>query len=139
MISAFDADVLIYAAVPGHPLGSRVLPLIKNSDPSVGSVLLLPEILTKPLRADPDSEEVALLFGLVSRIELFPFDQTAAEFAVGLGSKYGLRAADAAYLATAIMAGADQFITNNRKDFPKTIAEIEVVYPDELSVPAFPQ
>lgn len=139
MISAFDADVLIYAAVPGHPLGSRVLPLIENSDQSVGSVLLLPEILTKPLRTDPESEEVALLIGLLSRLDLLSLDQTAAEFAVGLGAKYGLRTADAGHLATAILSGADQFITDNRKDFSKEITEIDVVYPDELSVPAFLQ
>ena len=33
---------------------------------------------------------------------------------------------------SAVIAGADRFLTNNRKDFPKTIAEVEIVYPDEL-------
>jgi hypothetical protein len=35
------------------------------------------------------------------------------------------------HLATAVGAGADRFITNNRS-FPQTIAEIAITYPDEL-------
>ncbi|HKA12985.1 MAG TPA: hypothetical protein VKI99_21195 [Candidatus Dormibacteraeota bacterium] len=52
--------------------------------------------------------------------------------AVGLGALYRLRSADAVHLATAVGAGADRFITNNQRDFPKAIAEVEVVYPFEL-------
>ncbi|MGI8984923.1 MAG: hypothetical protein ACR2HM_10400, partial [Acidimicrobiales bacterium] len=56
-MDAFDADVLIYAAVAAHPLGSRVRALF-SADPvrapgpvdGIGSVLLIPELLTKPLR-----------------------------------------------------------------------------------------
>jgi hypothetical protein len=33
-------------------------------------------------------------------------------------------------------AGADRFLTNNRSDFPKSITEIDVTYPDELAQPA---
>lgn len=51
---------------------------------------------------------------------------------MALATWYGLRAADAAHLATAVAAGADQFLTNNPKDFPSTISEIDVVHPDEL-------
>ena len=36
------------------------------------------------------------------------------------------------HLATAVNAGADRFITNNKRDFPQTIEEIEIVYPDQL-------
>jgi predicted nucleic acid-binding protein len=45
---------------------------------------------------------------------------------------YGLKSADAIHLATAIEAKADCFLTNNSKDFPKSITEISVVYPEEL-------
>lgn len=48
---------------------------------------------------------------------------------------YGLRAADSVHLATAIAAGADRFLTNNRTDFPKSIREIDVIYPDDLPDP----
>ena len=57
LVDAFDADVLIYAVVADHLLGRRVgarslsieLPLPERS-PGSGSVLLIPELLTKPLR-----------------------------------------------------------------------------------------
>ncbi len=61
-MDAFDADVLSYAAVAGHPLGS-------------------------------------------------------------------------VHLATAVAAGADRFITNNQRDFPRTITELAVTYPADLGDP----
>jgi predicted nucleic acid-binding protein len=52
-----------------------------------------------------------------------------------LGVTHGLRAVDAVHLATAVHAGADRFITNNRRDFPQTMREIDIVYPSELPDP----
>ncbi len=130
---AFDADVLIYAAAADHPLGARVAPLLTVSDlPRVGSVLLLPEVLTKPMRADANSVETIALVGVLSRIELLPFDEATARLSLALAVSYGLRAADSAHLATAVAAGADRFLTNNRRDFPRSISEIDIVYPDQL-------
>ncbi|APZ33277.1 PIN domain-containing protein [Microbacterium aurum] len=130
---AFDADVIIYAAATDHPLGARVRPLIERTDvAAIGSVLLLPEVLAKPMRADASSTEVAALIGILSRLELLPLDAAAARLAVALAARHRLRAADAAHLATAVAAGAEQFVTNNRKDFPRSITEINVVYPSDL-------
>lgn len=130
---AFDADVIIYAAATDHPLGARVRPLIERTDvAAIGSVLLLPEVLAKPMRADASSAEVAVLIGILSRLELLPLDAAAARLAVALAARHRLRAADAAHLATAVAAGAEQFVTNNRKDFPRSITEINVVYPSDL-------
>jgi predicted nucleic acid-binding protein len=140
-MDAFDADVLIYAAVPGHALGRRVRTLFVAEAPEtsdsvfgVGSVLLIPELLSKPLR-DHEEDELAALSALLGRLDLLPTDQSTAELAAALGSTYGLRAADAVHLATAVGAGADRFITNNRADFPKSITEIDITYPDELFDP----
>jgi predicted nucleic acid-binding protein len=140
-VDAFDADVLIYAAVTDHLLGRRVRALFPV-DPvavtgvvaGVGSVLLIPELLTKPLRDDA-TDELDELSALLSRLDLRPTDETTAELATALGASYRLRAADAVHLATAVGAGADRFITNNHSDFPKAIAEIDVVYPHELPDP----
>lgn len=134
-VTAFDADVLIYAAADGHPLGSRVAALFAaaGEEPvGCGSALLLAEVLTKPMRDDPDSDETRALVSLLSRLELHPLDLPTARLALALGVAHGLRAADAAHLATAVAAGADRFVTNNRKDFPQTITEIDIVYPSEL-------
>src|SRR6266849_6248088 len=122
-MDAFDADVLIYAAVPSHRLGRRVLalfdqgPLTTSSAlAGVGSVLLLPELL--------------------SRLDMRPVDETTAELAVALAASYRLTAADAVHLATAVGVGADRFLTNNHRDFPQTITEIDIRYPDDLPDPA---
>jgi predicted nucleic acid-binding protein len=140
-MNAFDADVLIYAAVPEHALGRRVRALFVTEAPEtsdtglgVGSVLLIPELLSKPLR-DHAEDELAALSALLGRLDLLPMDQSTAELAAALGSTYRLRAADAVHLATAVGAGADRFITNNRADFRKSITEIDITYPDELFDP----
>lgn len=132
-VTAFDADVLIYAAATGHPLGTRVRPLFRQADfVGVGSVLLLAEVLAKPMRVDPTSPETSALVGLLARLDLRPLDVATGRLALALASSYRLRAADAAHLATAVAAGADRFLTNNRTDFPQSISEIDIVYPDEL-------
>jgi predicted nucleic acid-binding protein len=136
---AFDADALIYAAAPGHPLGRRVLALFRAAAPGsaagTGSVLLLPEVLGKPLR-DGSTAEIRALAGLLARLDLRPVDRATAELATALSSRYGLRAADATHLATAVGMGAERFITNNRRDFGPDIKEIDVTYPDALPDPA---
>jgi predicted nucleic acid-binding protein len=141
-VDAFDADVLIYAAVSDHPLGRRVRALFPTEPvdrtgivAGVGSVLLIPELLSKPLR-DQAADELEELGALLSRLDLRPADQVTAELAAALGASYTLRAADAVHLATAIGVGADRFITNNQSDFSKTIAEIDIVYPSELPDPS---
>ena len=117
-------------------IGARVAALFSDAAEDavgVGSVLLLlPEVLAKPMREDPGSDEVTALVGLLSRLELRPLDDATSRLAVALAVSYRLRATDAAHLATAVAAGAERFLTSNRKDFPQTIAEIDVVYPDEL-------
>lgn len=141
-MDSFDSDVLIYAAVAGHELGRRVRALfpaepVERPRAGVGSVLLVPELLTKPLR-DNATHEFDELTTLLGRLDLLPTDEVTAELATALGATYGLRAADAVHLATAVGAGADRFLTNNRSDFPKSITEIDVTYPDELAEPANP-
>jgi predicted nucleic acid-binding protein len=134
-MDAFDADVLIYAAVPGHPLGRRVAALFDATAAGVlagaGSVLLLPEVLGKPLR-DGAAEEVQILVGLLARLDLRPVDRATAELAAALCGRYRLLGADATHLATAVGLGVDRFITNNRRDFQRTIREVAITYPDDL-------
>jgi predicted nucleic acid-binding protein len=49
-----------------------------------------------------------------------------------LAIKYGLRAADATHLATAVAVGADRFLTTNQRDFPPSITEERVTNPVDL-------
>ncbi|WP_425956401.1 type II toxin-antitoxin system VapC family toxin [Xylanimonas sp. McL0601] len=136
---AFDTDVLVHAADLHNPLGRRVAVLF-DVDPEAspfvgtGSVLLLPEVLTTPLRTG-DADEQLTLISYLGRIELVPVDAATAQLGLSLAVDYGLRAADAIHLATAVNGSADQFLTNNRKDFPKSIVEIDILYPDDLPEP----
>ena len=129
---AFDADCLIYAAAVDHPLGAPVYALLVDPGiAAVGSVLLLPELLIKPARTCQAEEEDRLL-GLLGRIELISVHPEIARLAVVLGAKYRLRAIDSVHLATAVVSGADRFITNNRRDFARDVSEIDVTYPASL-------
>ena len=132
-MDTFDAGALIYAAVPGHPEGRRVLALFQQASGTFigsGSVLLLPEVLSKPRREG--SPKLPALESLLARIDLRPVDLAIAELATVLGANYRLRAADATHLATAVNLGADRFITNNQRDFPRSIVEVQVTYPADL-------
>jgi len=134
-MDAFDADVIIYAAVAGQPLGRRVAGLLQRSRQryaGVGSVVLIPEVLSKPLR-DGGTAEVLMLAGLLARLDLRPVDRATAELATALAAKYGLKPADAVHLALAVAVGAGRFITNNQHDFPRTIAEVRVTHPAEMA------
>lgn len=55
----------------------------------IGSVLLLPELLTKPLR-EHANDELGELGALLSRLELRPTDEATTELATALGALYGL-------------------------------------------------
>ena len=140
-MDAFDADVIIYAAAPGHALGERVRCLFDTGTEGesiragIGSVLLLPEILSKPMR-EGRADAMMRLGVLLSRLQLLPVDEATAELATALAASYGLRAVDAVHLATAVGSAADRFITNNRDDFSKSISEIVVTYPEELPSPS---
>jgi predicted nucleic acid-binding protein len=138
-MDAFDADVLIYAAVPGHPLGRRIAALFRTvgrgMPTGVGSLLLLPEVLGKPLR-DGATAEVRILAGLLARLDLRPLDRATAALATALSSRYRLKAADATHLATAVGMGAGRFITSNQRDFPQSITEVQITYPADLPDPA---
>ena len=137
-MDGFDADILIYAATPGHPLGRRVKALFPTepddvdvSKTGVGSLLLLPELLSKPTRTG-DGRQLDSLISLLRQLDLRPIDVAIAELATSLGAQYGLRAVDAVHLATAVNAGADRFVTNNTKHFKRSIVEIAVAYPLDL-------
>jgi predicted nucleic acid-binding protein len=140
-VEAYDADVLILAGIPDHPLGRRVAALFFTEPAKetilragVGSALLLPEVLSKPLK-DENAAAVTTLSDLLIRLDLRPVDQAIAVRASVLGAKYKLCAADATHLATAVSMGAQRFITNDSKDFDASITEIDVTYPADLPDP----
>ena len=77
-------------------------------------------------------EEVDALAAMLGRLDLRPVDEATADLAAVLGATHRLRAVDATHLATAVIAGADRFITDNSSDFPTSIPEIHITYPQTL-------
>lgn len=129
-MDAIDANMLIYVA-QDDGRGKEVASLLDGSrsqESMVGSLLLLPEVLSRPIRSGWDLERSRLEALLVS-IDLKPVDIDTATLSAELAAKYGLRAADAIHLATAVQWGAQRFLTNNSKDFGQHIDEIEIVLP----------
>jgi predicted nucleic acid-binding protein len=134
-VIGFDADALIYTAITGHPLGERVGQLLSEAQGSalcMGSTVLIPELLIKPTRLERHDELAALKVTL-TYLQLVVPDEPVCELAVNLGAVYGLKMPDAVHLATAVYAGADTFVTNNRKDFRVSeVLELDIVYPEML-------
>jgi predicted nucleic acid-binding protein len=65
---------------------------------------------------------------LLDHLDLRPTDAATASLTAAVGASYRLRAADAVHLATAMAAGADEFVTDNRADVPTTITEVDITY-----------
>lgn len=127
MSDAFDANVLI-DATKDRKHSEACRKALKEAASRIGSVVLLPEALIHPIRVDND-EELAQLTDILATFDLKPVDEEVADASVSLGAKYGLRAADAMHLATAVVWGAQRFYTNNTKDFGPHITEIDIVVP----------
>jgi hypothetical protein len=66
----------------------------------------------------------------LSRLDLRPVDETTAEIAAVLAAN-GMRPAGATHLAT-VGLGSRRFITSNKRDFPCSIDEVQVTYPEYL-------
>ena len=131
---AFDSDVLIYAASEGQPYAPALRAALFSVPPLThsGSVLLCPELLSKPLRLGLGAE-LKVLQGYLDRLDLIDVSEEIALVAGLMSVAYRLKAPDALHLACAVHAGADAFVTNNREDFRQAeVLELQVLYPEEV-------
>jgi hypothetical protein len=140
-MDAFASDVLIYAAVPGHPLGRRVAALFRSAAGDThtgsGSVLLLPEILGKPLR-DGATEELRPLWTCWPGWTSTPSTDRPPTWLRSCPAGTDSEPPTPPAWPRRSRSGADRFITNSRRDFPITITEVQVTYPQDLPDPAGP-
>jgi predicted nucleic acid-binding protein len=99
---------------------------------AVCSVITLTEVLIHPIQMGRGDLETAYRNILISgsAIHLFWVDVAIAERAAHLRSQYGLRTPDALHVATAIIAGCDAFLTNDKR--LARITEILVLVLDKL-------
>lgn len=98
------------------------------------SMVTLTETLVHPLRngdAALEAEYLALL-SETEGITSLPVDSIIARRAAGLRARYALRTPDALQLATAIGAGCEAFLTNDRG--LRRVMELRVLVLDELTI-----
>lgn len=116
----WDSMVFIYL-LEGHPQFvskvQRILQHIESrGDTLMTSVFTIGEVLTGPRRAGASKIVDAIRAYFESgRVALLPFDaQTADRYSI-LRFSLKVSQADGIHLATAALAGADAFVTNDRK------------------------
>ncbi len=132
---ALDTSAFIYH-LEAHPVhASRLLPIFRRIEGGrcrgVSSTLTFLEVLVQPYRTGDDEKRAALSALLASfpGMTWIPLDLTVADRAASLRARYRLRTPDAIQLATALHAGADIFLTNDRD--LRRVQEVPVLLIDE--------
>lgn len=118
---AIDTATFIYFLEEHPTFGPIVEPLFVSLDEGrmagVSSELTLLEVLVRPLaegREDLASAYRRLLLDSESLL-LHPIDRAVLEEAARIRARYRFRSPDAIQLATARLAGADAFVTNDAR------------------------
>jgi predicted nucleic acid-binding protein len=132
---ALDTSAFIYH-LEAHPTrASRLLPIFKHIESGrgrgVSSTLTFLEVLVQPYRTGDDAKRTALSALLVSfpGMTWISLDLAIADRAASLRARYRVRTPDAIHLATALHAGADLFLTNDRD--LRRVQEVRVLLIDE--------
>lgn len=114
-----DTSILIYH-FEGHtrygPLTSLIFTAVAEGTEAVLSSIAVMEILVKPFQAGNPKvlQELIRQLRNLPNFTFPPVEFATAVEAARLRAAYGLRAPDALHLATALLAEADAFITNDR-------------------------
>lgn len=133
---SLDSNIFIRALDDKSSLGDSVrilLEHIKQVQPRIFiSTILLEEFLVKVFKQKRELElayimDFLTLGGLVSILDI---NKEIAITAAKLRAKYSIKAPDAIHLASAILAGANIFITTDRK-IPKKIDHLKVMVLEE--------
>lgn len=113
----------------------RIFRLLQDtSTQAVSSVITLTEVLNRPLqlgRMDLVRAYRAILISNPS-VHLRMIDLIIAERAAQLRAEYNLRTPDALHIATALIAGCDAFLTNDRA--LNRVTDIPMLILDELEL-----
>lgn len=101
---------------------------------AVSSVITLTEVLLQPIKAGKTivAQQYRDILLDSGQFELLPITAQIAERAADLRARYNLRTPDALHVATALDAGCDAFLTNDRGI--KRVTEIRVLVLDELNL-----
>lgn len=99
---------------------------------TISSIILLPEVLTHPVRQGRNDLVRNYRQILVTTIHLFDVNRSIAERATDLRARYNLRTPDALHVATALISSCDAILTNDNG--MKRVREIRVLVLDDLQV-----
>ena len=128
---ALDTSAFIYL-IEKHPrFFAAVEPIFQAVDAgtvqAVTSVLTLLEVLVKPMEANATVliDEFKVVVSAPANLRVIDVDRTVAEHAASVRATYRYRTPDSIHLATAQLAGADAFVTNDDK--LRSFAGVKVV------------
>lgn len=131
-VVGLDANVFIYAYQAHPQFTSVVSPILArlDTDPDfrvVTSIVTLIEVTVHPTRVGDQTLLASYTDVLLNRPKIvsLPVDATIARKAAELRARYNLRTPDALQVATAIVAGAQAFITNDVK--LKAVMELPIL------------
>lgn len=136
---ALDTNLFIYVFEQHSEFGEKakaILEQVENGFVSaVASSVSLTEILVKPIREGNLSleKQYKLIFSHFPHLTILPIDNLVAERAAYLRGKYSIKTPDALIVATALVANADLFITNDQR--LECIKEINCVSLSHLEQP----
>ncbi len=138
LLVGIDSSPFIYF-VEKHPkyfdLMKTILSLNAKGDfDSIGSVLLLTELLTQPLKLENEYflAEYEDILKRAKGFKLVNVNSNIARKAAYLRATYNLRTPDALHVATAIESGCDAFLTNDVGI--KRVTELRILLLDELEL-----
>lgn len=120
---ALDSNTLIYAVEQVQGFYPLVRPLFEQAEQGrvrfVASELLIAEVLVRPER-EADAELLALYDlalgpgdDATGWIETVPVSRAVLRRTARVRASYGLKTPDAIHAATALLAGVDEFVTND--------------------------
>lgn len=130
-VVALDTSVFIYVLeahpVYAHPAMALLARIRDGAWSGVFASVGMIELLTGPKQAGRVDLAVAYERHLAAfpNLEIAPLSERVIWLASDLRAKYGIRTPDAIHLATALAAGADEFITNDKA--LRKVQELSVV------------
>lgn len=116
----WDSMLFVYL-LEGHPIFGPITAAIlketvERKDTLCTSVFCVGEVLTGPRKTGFNyAADQAMRFFTSSAVEVLPFSLETADQFSRVGASTGVSPPDAIHLATAAIAGADVFLTNNKK------------------------
>lgn len=126
--SYIDANVLIAAWKGNDEAGSAALAVLDDRERTllVSDALWL-EVMPKAIY-EKNHGEIAFYWSVFERAEHHPWRLDVLQHAQTLAQRYGIAAMDAIHVATALAAGANEFISGEKPSKPMfRVSEIPVI------------